>query len=261
MIRSSVRWQLAIVAVCGVLPLLAAPAAAGTGAKKPVLRIPPGVYSGTVTMSPVYQGPPSSVSITLRGKWTLKVDRHDNVTGNESLTGTMPISVSSGCSATPGSYTLGFAATFGRTQVGFGITGAPGFVQGNALVIALDSETGTGATTDQGWSATPGSYQLACGSLAPGTDGILFFGELGVPISHYTVRLPLALFSRLGHAFATKVERTSRTPRSPRTSRSRTRRTETAEPHPLSASHRSPAPAVASIPATTSREYRGGRTA
>jgi len=185
---------------------LAASSAAASSTSHITPKIRPGTYSGTVTMSPVYQSPSSNVSITLSGTWKLNVDQHDHVTGSESLAGTMPISPSGGCTASPDSYTLGFAARFGRTQVGFAITGAPGFVKGNVLVVALDSSTGTGATTDQGWSATPGSYQLTCGSLPPGSEDILFFGELGVVISHYTLHLPLALFRKIGYSSSINVE-------------------------------------------------------
>lgn len=192
----------AAAAACGlavVLPAIAATSYPHT--KAPVLR--PGTYSGTVTMAPVSQRPGSSVQITLAGTWRLRVDRLDHVTGTESLTGTMPITPSGGCTASPNSYTLGFQAVFGKKS--FGVTGGPGFVQGKAVVIDLDSQTGAGSATDQGWSATPNTYQLTCGNLAPSTDDILFFGELGVPIVTYTLRLPLGLFGAIGHRYALRV--------------------------------------------------------
>src|SRR5579859_163307 len=138
---------------------------------KPTLAITPGTYSGTVSMSPVYPEPTSSSSITLSGTWSLKVDSHDHLTGSESLAGTAPISASSGCTASPLSYTLGFAAVFGKT--GFGVTGGPGVVQGNAVTINLDSQA-----TGLGWSATPSTYQYTCGSYTSAKT-ILFFGEVG----------------------------------------------------------------------------------
>ena len=201
----TIRPNRCVTAVC-VLGLAAAGTASTAAAAKPkppALR--PGTYAGTVTMGPVYQAPGSSASITLTGTWALKVDRLGHITGSESLSGTMPITPSGNCTASPSSYTLGFAARFGIKQIGFGITGAPGAVQGKVVVIDLDSQTGSGSTTDQGWSATPATYQLTCGNLAPTTNNVLFFGELGVPIDHHTTRLPLGLFSDLGRKYAFSV--------------------------------------------------------
>lgn len=178
---------------------------AATGTKRAKLPIRPGTYSGTVTMAPIYEAPGSSVRIMLSGTWKLKVDRHDHVTGTESLTGVMPIKPSGGCTASPDAYTLTFQARFGRKKAGLGITGAPGLVRGKVLVVDLDSETGTGARTDQGWSATPSRYQLTCGNIS-GSHDVLFFGELGEPIADYTVRLPLGLFSKVGHRYSARVE-------------------------------------------------------
>ena len=195
----------AVAIVAGASALASAALAAKPHPKAPALKA--GTYTGTVTMAPVYQGPGSSIEITLSGTWTLKVDRQGHLTGTESLAGTMPITPSGGCSASPDSYTLRFTATFGRTQVGFAITGAPGFVQGKVVVVDVDSNQ-----SGLGWSATPSTYQLTCGALPPGTDDILFFGELGVPIVTYAIHLPLAMFTNVGHPYSVKVENVENTP-------------------------------------------------
>ncbi|HLK35518.1 MAG TPA: hypothetical protein VKU41_02115, partial [Polyangiaceae bacterium] len=134
---------------------------------------------------------------------SLKVDGHDQITGSESLAGTAPIGASSGCTASPASYTLGFAALFGKT--GFGVTGGPGVVQGNAVTINLDSQA-----TGLGWSATPSTYQYTCGPYTSAKT-ILFFGELGVPVVTYVVHLPLTLFKQIGHAYPITVENVENT--------------------------------------------------
>lgn len=187
---------------------VSASAFAATSKRAPKLAVKPGTYSGTVTMSPVHPDPNSSTTITLTGTWSLTFDKHDRVHGTETLSGAAPIDVSSGCSATPAQYTLGFTAIFGKS--GFGVSGGPGVVQGRSVTINIDSQTGSGAATDQGWSSSPGTYRLICGNDTF-NDEINFFGELGVPVVTYLLHLPLSLFQAVGHSYSAQVENVENT--------------------------------------------------
>jgi hypothetical protein len=161
------------------------------------LPLRPGRYAGTVSMSPVYPGG-STTSVTVTGTWSASVSSRDRVTGRESLSGTVTLVPTNGCTDTPPTYTLTLIAALGQNLFGHS---SPGKIQGSHVTIPINT-----AKSGLGWSASPSSVDFSCGSGSESTPILLAYGDTGAPIYGYTANLPLGLFKTRGHPYAVKVE-------------------------------------------------------
>ena len=117
--------------------------------------IPPGVYSGTVRMSGVNNCVTTRCLLTLAGTWSVTVNAADQLRGSETLADTIPFQPGSGCTISPGSWTLTFNAVLGRyNPANQQTSAAPGFVHGSTVLLYVNSSYSKWT----GWKGSPSDY-------------------------------------------------------------------------------------------------------
>ena len=169
--------------------------------------IPPGVYSGTVRMSGVNNCVTTRCLLTLTGTWSVTVNAADQLRGSETLADTIPFQPGSGCTISPGSWTLTFNAVLGRyNPANQETSAAPGFVHGSTVLLYVNSSYSKWT----GWKGSPSDYTRTCGSLAGVSWPIN--QQYGWPAEDtgwsvgYTAQLLIALFETRAHPYTIAIK-------------------------------------------------------